>query len=86
MATTELLLPAAADVAGEVAQWLAFLASERRMSAKTVEAYSRDVRQFLQFLSGHFGGKISLAQLTRLAPADVCAFMAARRASGIGGR
>lgn len=56
------------------------------MSAKTVEAYERDVRQFLAFLTQHFGGLPSLERLAKLTPADVRAFMAARRAEGIGGR
>jgi integrase/recombinase XerC len=77
---------AAADVAVEVAHWRASLASERRMSAKTVEAYGRDVRQFLSFLAEHLGGKVTLARFTRLSPADVRAFMASRRAAGIGSR
>jgi integrase/recombinase XerC len=77
---------AAADVAAEVARWRAFLAAERRMSPKTVEAYGRDVAQFLAFLAGHLGGRVTLGRLTRLTPADVRAFMAARRADGIGGR
>ena len=33
-------------------RWLAHLGAERRMSPKTVEAYERDVRQFLGFLTG----------------------------------
>jgi integrase/recombinase XerC len=83
----ELKFPfAAADVAAEVARWRAFLGSERRMAGKTVEAYGRDVSQFLSFLAEHLGGKANLAQLSKLAPADVRAFMAARRAKGIGGR
>jgi integrase/recombinase XerC len=82
----EALACAATDVAGEVARWVVHLGAERRMSAKTVEAYRRDVSQFLAFLAAHLGGRPSLKALARLAPADVRAFMAARRAAGIGGR
>jgi integrase/recombinase XerC len=77
---------AAPDVAAEVARWLSHLGSERRMSGKTQEAYERDVRQFLGFLAAHLGGAPSLAKLARLAPQDVRAFMAARRAAGVSGR
>jgi integrase/recombinase XerC len=86
-ATDNFALPfAAADVAAEVARWRASLAAERRMSPKTVEAYSRDVSQFVAFLAEHLGGKVTLATLSRLTPADVRAFMAARRAMGVGSR
>jgi integrase/recombinase XerC len=78
--------PAAPDVASEVARWLDHLGAERRMSPKTLEAYERDVRQFLTFLAGHLGGAPSLSDLAKLAPADVRAFMAARRAAGTSGR
>jgi integrase/recombinase XerC len=77
---------AGSDVAAEMARWLAHLGAERCMSGKTVEAYGRDMRQFLAFLAEHRGGRVTLSALTRLAPADVRAFMAARRADGIGGR
>src|SRR5262249_51857390 len=76
----------ATDVATEVARWLMHLGTERRMSPKTLEAYRRDVEQLLAFLAGHLGGAPSLVDLARLAPADVRAFMAARRAAGIGSR
>ena len=84
--TAPLLPFAAADVAAEMTRWGAYLADERRMSAKTVEAYERDARQFLAFLAEHLGGRVTLAALRRLAPQDVRAFMASRRAAGVGSR
>ena len=79
-------LNVAPDVSAEIARWLGYLGAERRMSAKTLEAYARDVRQFLGFLAEHLGGAPSLKQLAKLTPADVRAFMAARRAQGAGNR
>ena len=76
----------APKVAAEIESWLRHLGAERRMSPKTVEAYRRDVLQFLAFLAEHLGGAPSLQDLAALAPADVRAFMAARRADGIGSR
>ncbi len=78
--------PIAPKVAVEIEGWLRHLGDERRMSPKTVEAYRRDVLQFLGFLAGHLGGAPSLKELAALAPADVRAFLAARRAQGIGSR
>jgi len=76
----------ARKVAAEIEAWLRHLGDERRMSPKTVEAYRRDVHQFLGFLAGHLGDAPSLKELAALAPADVRAFLAARRAEGIGSR
>jgi integrase/recombinase XerC len=77
---------ATAEVSAAFARWLAVIADERRMSPKTVEAYRRDALQFLAFLAGHLGRRVSLSALAALAPADVRAFMAARRHEGVGGR
>jgi integrase/recombinase XerC len=82
-AETTLVAP---KVAVEIEAWLRHLRSERHLSEKTIEAYRRDVLQFLHFLAEHLGGAPTLKQLAELAPADVRAFLAARRADGIGSR
>jgi integrase/recombinase XerC len=74
------------DTAAAVGDWLTYLASEKRMSFKTLEAYRRDVQQFLAFLTEHLGGAPTLARLAKLTPADVRAFMAARRGEGLSSR
>jgi integrase/recombinase XerC len=76
----------ASDVTAELRGWLAYLGAERRMSARTLEAYQRDVAQFLGFLGEHLGGAPGLNDLAALTPQDVRAFMAARRADGVGSR
>jgi integrase/recombinase XerC len=86
MASQSRLDSIAPRVAAEIEAWLAYLASERRMSPKTIDAYRRDVLQFLRFLAEHLGGAPSLKELAGLAPADVRAFLASRRAQGIGSR
>jgi len=86
--TSEGNLPSfvAPKVAAEIESWLSYLGAERRMSPKTLEAYRRDVLQLLAFLAGHLGGAPSLKELAALTPADVRAFMAARRAQNVGSR
>ncbi|WP_020186685.1 tyrosine recombinase XerC [Methylopila sp. 73B] len=79
----DLLLPAAPDLRLAYADWLRHLATERRLSANTVEAYGRDVRIFLAFLQAHLGAPASLDDLTALTPRDLRAFLAARRAEGL---
>jgi integrase/recombinase XerC len=80
------LLPAAPDLAAAVVAWLQRLATERQLAARTVEAYGRDVRQFLGFLSERFGAQPSIADFTDCAPADLRAFLARRRGEGIDAR
>lgn len=81
----DLLLPGAPDVRAAAITWLEGMASERRLSPNTVEAYRRDLRQFLAHLAK--GGKNpDIPTLIGLKPRDVRGFMAARRQDGVGGR
>jgi integrase/recombinase XerC len=64
------------------AAWLGWFACERRASAHSVEAYGRDVAQFLAFLTGHLGGEPDLIALGGLRPADLRAFLSARAMEG----
>ncbi len=80
------LIFAAPDLLAALARWRSHLGSERRLAAKTLEAYGRDVSQFLQFLAGHLGGAPTIADVADLRTADLRAFMAARRSSGAGAR
>lgn len=74
------------DISAEVSRWLAYLRAEKRMSEKTLDAYQRDARQFLSFMVEHLGEAPTLNELAKLTPQDVRAFMASRRAQGIGSR
>ena len=67
--------PIAPKLAAEIEAWLRHLRAERNLSPKTIEAYQRDVVQFLHFLAEHLGGAPSLKELAALAPADVRAFV-----------
>ena len=82
----EILVLAAPDLADAVERWRRHLAAERRASPETVEAYDRDVVQFLRFMTEHLGGPPTIAALSGLRPADLRAFLARRRMAGIGAR
>ena len=66
--------------------WLRDLGSVRRLAPKTLEAYGRDLGQFMSFLAGHMGGPVSLQSLKDLRGADIRAFMAQRRGESLGSR
>jgi integrase/recombinase XerC len=77
---------AAPDVDRAVNAWFVYLMTERQLAAHTVEAYRRDLSQFLRFLAGHFGAPPDLKLLFSLSARDVRAFLAARRAQDVGSR
>ncbi|WP_112941434.1 MULTISPECIES: tyrosine recombinase XerC [unclassified Rhizobium] len=82
----ELLIMADARLMAERAAWLQSLAGERRLSQHTLDAYERDTRQFLTFMTGHLAGPTTLKDIEALRPADFRAFLAARRRDGTGAR
>ena len=66
--------------------WRRDLGAVRRLAPKTLEAYGRDLGQFMGFLAGHSGGPVTLATLKDLRAADIRAFLASRRGEGLGSR
>lgn len=76
----------APDVQAVFQQWLTHLASVRRLSPLTVEAYGRDLRQFYNFLTFHFGAPPGIGGLAALKPMDLRAFLSARRRNNIDNR
>ena len=76
------LVACAPDLAAKRNAWLVWLRDEKRMSPKTVSAYECDLRQFLQFLTGHIGKPPRIADVADLKPLDMRGFLAKRRADG----
>jgi integrase/recombinase XerC len=73
-----------AECAAATAQgWIKSLAHERRMAAKTIEAYASDFTQFGAFLADHFGEPADIEALTELTLSDFRSFLARRRNTGI---
>lgn len=83
---TELLIIADPELLTERQNWLSALAEERRLSGNTLEAYERDTRQFLAFLTEHIAAPARLRDIGDLRPADLRGFLAARRRDGAGPR
>ncbi|MEH3116550.1 MAG: tyrosine recombinase XerC [Methylorubrum populi] len=82
---TDALPPGDAALRAAMRGWREALVRERRMAANTVAAYERDLRQFLIHRAAR-AGTPTLPGLIALKPRDLRAFMAARRAEGVGGR
>jgi len=63
--------------------FLTYLGAERRMAAKTVDAYGSDLSGFFGFLRVHLGNEPTLRALASLKARDLRAYLAARRRDGL---
>ena len=66
------------------AEFLGYLAGERRSSPLTIETYGHSLGDFLGFLTEHLGHAPDLAALGRLSQADLRSWLAARANKGVG--
>lgn len=66
------------------AQWASNLALDRRRSAHTVRAYVGTAHRLIHFLGVYRGREINAAGLLDVSAADLRAFLASRRARGLG--
>ncbi|WP_284777235.1 tyrosine recombinase XerC [Agrobacterium sp. lyk4-40-TYG-31] len=82
----EILTFADPELLAERQVWLSSLADERRLADNTLEAYERDTRQFLTFMTGYLGNPTSIGNVSNLRPVDLRAFLASRRKEGAGAR
>ena len=67
-----------------IRDWDAHLAHERRRSEHTRRAYVATAERFAVFLSRHHGGAVDAAMLRRTSANDLRAYLATRRAEGLG--
>jgi integrase/recombinase XerC len=74
------------DLRALINAWTGHLRGERRLATLTLEAYQRDLRQFLQHLAERLGTSVAVVDLVRLTTSDVRSFMAERRVAGVGNR
>ncbi|WP_309602354.1 tyrosine recombinase XerC [Sphingomonas sp.] len=69
---------------GLAARWDSYLAHDRRRSPHTVRAYVATAHRFIDFLGTYRGEEIGRFGLLNIAAADLRAFLADRRGSGLG--
>ena len=78
-----LISPAARDA---LEAWLGRQSALKGAAENTLDAYRRDVIEFLAFITAHKGEPQGLAALARITTSDMRAWMAAMRGPGLGPR
>jgi integrase/recombinase XerC len=79
-------LPFGSDLEPVLADWQAYLTHERGVADNTLEAYGRDVRQFLDYLRHTLGAEPRIDDLRRINAKTVRAFLALRRRRNVSSR
>ena len=74
---------AAPDLCAVIAEWRQWIADERRCSAHTLDAYTRDLLSFLAFLTRFKEELPDLGLLVALQAVDFRSFLAARTQDGL---
>ena len=69
-----------------LAEYLAFLTDNRRMSPHSVRAYHATADRLAGFLRLHWGSEVDRATLRKISSADMRAFLADRRGDGLTNR
>jgi integrase/recombinase XerC len=80
------ILPAKPDLLAARSLWLDLLRDGKRFSGHTLDAYERDTRQFVEFLSKHLGKLPGISDIETLKPMEFRSFLAKRRNDGAGAR
>lgn len=75
---TEITYEAASEVIEQIHRWQGWLAGERRFSAHTVDAYSRDLSLFFKFLHEYQRSLPTIEDLQKLEVRAFRAFLSAR--------
>ena len=78
-----MMTPAARDA---LQGWLDTSRALKGHADNTIEAYGRDVTEFLTFMSLHLGGEAGLAALGRITVTDMRAWMSQMRSGDVGPR
>ena len=79
MSPDVLAQPVSPQILDLVKSWLRHLDAERGLAAKTLEAYERDLRSFMLFLSDYHGETVNLSRLEKLDVRSFRSFLARRR-------
>ena len=78
----EILACCAGDLSGALEKWQTWLRVEKNVSPHTLRAYCSDLSQFIDFLTGHYGGAVSVRHVADAKLTDFRAWLSRQATSG----